>query len=136
MSKKNNTDFLTAFIELEGACNGLLGTKRGGVSEYINRLNEFKSNPDIKELSKKLITYRSIRNKLAHEEGALSDIRDIDRSDVRWLANFKKKIKKERDPLSLCIRREKLNSIGRILRISAIAAAAVAVLILIIMLCR
>ncbi len=129
MGKKINTDFLAAFIELETACNEMLGTKRSGVTEYINRLSGFKSAPEREEVLPKLISYRGTRNKLAHEEGALTEINNLDRSDVRWLKAFKKKVKKGRDPVSVCIRKSERSRRGRLAAAVAIAAAFVAVLI-------
>lgn len=100
MGKKTNTDFLSTFIELEAACNSLLDCKRGGVSEYINKLKSSDCSSAGDEALKKLLRYRRIRNKLAHEEGALAETDEIEKSDIRWLKDFKKSVEKRRDPLS------------------------------------
>lgn len=100
MGKKTNTDFLAAFIELENACNSLLGCRRSGVTEYINRLKESDSVSGGDAALKKLLKYRKIRNKLAHEEGALSEVNDVDSSDVKWLKSFAKDVERGRDPIS------------------------------------
>jgi len=127
LGKKSNTDFLAAYIELDTACAELLGVKRGGITEYINKLKEAKGAPQGNEVLSKLISYRKVRNKLAHEEGALTEIKDIDRADVRWLSGFKKNIRKRRDPLSLY---NKLPTpIG--IKVAIIAAVAVVLAIII-----
>lgn len=125
MGKKSNTDFLAAYIELDTACAELLGVKRGGITEYINKLREAKGAPHGNDVLSKLISYRKVRNKLAHEEGALTDIKEISRDDVRWIGSFKKAVRKRRDPLSLY---NKLPSpIG--IKVAIIAAAAVLAII-------
>lgn len=130
MSKKINMDFLAAFIELEGACNRLLDKKRSGVTEYINRLEDSGAASRKDELFKKLIFYRKIRNKLAHEEGALDDLNDVDKTDVKWLGNFRKKVEKGRDPLSLHIKKADRRRLWSIVKITAIASVIVAVIII------
>ena len=125
MSKKTNTEFLTAFIELETACDSMLGCKRSGVTEYINRLNNFGSIPGKSEILPKLIFYRKIRNKIAHESGALTELRDVDKSDVRWLKNFKRDVEKRRDPIS----KNERSAFGKKLKLIAILSAVALVLI-------
>ena len=100
MEKKINTEFLTAFIELETACNALLGCKRSGVTEYINELNAAGNIPGKSDVLPKLLKYRKIRNKLAHEEGALSEDNSLEKADLKWLRGFKKSVEKHRDPIS------------------------------------
>ena len=111
MGKKFNTEFLEAYIDLDSACAKALDVNRSGVTEYINRL---KSDPYISptdETLKRLIGYRKTRNKLAHEEGALADMDEIDKSDIRWLKDFCKAIIKGKDPLSLAHRELSLKKI-------------------------
>lgn len=128
MGKKNNTDFLAAYIELDTACAELLGVKRGGITEYINELKEAKGAPQGSETLSKLISYRKARNKLAHEEGALSDVKDIDKTDVRWIDRFKKTIQKRRDPLSLYKRPAKAFTVKAVVAAAAALAAVIAVI--------
>ena len=123
MSKKINTDFLTAYIELEASCNVLLGTRRGGVTEYINRLMGLRSAPNREDILPKLINYRNIRNRIAHENGALSNLKIVDKGDIRWIKDFAKKIQKRRDPISLYVKScEKGNIVSRIKAAVAIIA--------------
>ena len=128
MGKKANTDFLAAFIELETACNGLLGCKRSGVTEYINELNSVGSISGKSEVLQKLLAYRKIRNKLAHEEGALADVKSISSEDVRWLRKFKKDVERRRDPISLD-RKVGWLTPKRIVGLGAIAAAVLVVVL-------
>ena len=124
MGKKINTEFLAAFIELENACNGLLGCKKSGVTEYINRLNSSDSIPGKSEVLPKLLSYRKLRNRLAHEEGALTDVSEIKNSDLRWLKSFKNSVEKGRDPISKSQRR----CAGLARRLTAVIAIIAAVL--------
>ena len=101
MGKKSNTDFLAAYIELDTACAELLGVKRGGITEYINKLKEAKGAPQGNEVLSKLISYRKVRNKLAHEDGALNGITEIEKGDLKWIQNFTKTVSKKKDPISL-----------------------------------
>ena len=101
MGRKINTEFLAAFIELEAVCNALLDCKRGGVTEYINALKDAGSSQKKDETLQKLLTYRKIRNRLAHEEGALSEEKSVSRGDIRWLRSFARKVERGRDPISV-----------------------------------
>ena len=132
MGKKLNTEFLAAYIELDAACSELLELKRGGITEYINRLKENKSIPQRDEALSKLGSYRRTRNKLAHEEGALSDIDNIDKADIRWLKDFKKSVTKRKDPISLF--NKPTNAFKT--RVAIIAAAVAVIAIIIILLIK
>lgn len=135
MSKKFNTAFLEAYIELEIACNAMFGLKRGGVTEYINRLINAKSSPDRDEILPKLVMYRNIRNRIAHEEGAISTINDLAKADVTWIKSFKKLVDKKKDPLSLFYQKARryergrvASKVGVVLLVVAVIAAAVILL--------
>ena len=128
MSKKINTDFLMAYIELEASCNVMLGMRRGGVTEYINRLMGMRTAPNREEILPKLITYRNLRNKISHENGALTSLKDIERSDIRWIKDFVKSMHKRRDPVSIYIKKSKKGeSAGRIKAIAVTVAIALAI---------
>ena len=100
MSRKHNTEFLEAYVAFEAVCSRKYGT-RGGATEYINHLIQYTGAPKREIILPKLVSYRNIRNRIAHEQGALSKIKDIGASDVRWLKSFTKQVAKGKDPISV-----------------------------------
>ena len=105
MANKTNTAFLNSFIELDKICNLKFGTVSGGVTEYINRLINARFAPGRDEVVARLVKYRNIRNRIAHEEGALDSIKEINKLDLRWLDSFKRDLNKKRDPISVYLRK-------------------------------
>lgn len=101
MLNKTNISFLTAYIELDKTCCRRFGIQSGGVSNYINKLVYERQVPEREEILPRLIRYRNLRNKLAHDEGALNGITEIVKSDLKWLASFSKAVAKKKDPLSV-----------------------------------
>ena len=79
MSNKFNTLFLNSYLELDKVCCLKFGVVTGGVTEYINRLINARFAPDRDEVLPRLVRYRNIRNRMAHEAGALTDIDEINR---------------------------------------------------------
>lgn len=104
---KINVSFFNAYIELDKACARLLEVSRGGASAYINKLAELRFAPERSEVLPKLIEYRKIRNAMAHEEGALSDLGEITKADVKWLNRFVSRVNNQRDPISKYEKRAK-----------------------------
>lgn len=105
MSNKLNGAFLNNYIELDKICSVKFGTVSGGVTEYINRLINARFAPDRDEVLVRLVRYRNIRNKIAHEEGTSQGLEEISRADIRWIDNFKKELNKKKDPISVYLRR-------------------------------
>ena len=105
MSNRLNSAFLSAYIELDKVCCLKFGAATGGVTEYINRLITARFAPDRDDVLPRLVKYRNIRNRMAHEEGAFGRIDEIVKSDVRWIEGFKKAMQKKRDPISLYLRK-------------------------------
>ena len=130
MSLKVNSTFLEAFIELDNSCKERFGFSRNGVTEYIKRLNECRSDPDVKEILPTLIKYRHIRNRLAHEDGALSMDNDIGKADIAWLKQMAKKIAKGKDPLSLNNRKAKMHTTAKTAKIAIFAILALVAIFL------
>ena len=132
MSKKRNTEFLEAYVAFETVCSEKFGLRSGGATEYINRLIKYTGAPERDSVLPKLVNYRNIRNRMAHENGALAKINDIDSSDVRWLKKFAKKIVRKKDPISLYERKGKnfklRKFIGVLVTILACIAATVVAL--------
>ncbi len=114
MGLKSNTNFLNAYIELDKVCCEQFGVSRGGVTEYINRLIEMRYAPDRNEVLPKLVNYRNLRNRMAHDEGALKNISNIAKADVVWLSHLAKNIAKGKDPISRYLKRAKRYAVSRI----------------------
>ena len=133
MSNKLNAKFLQTYIELDTSCELRFGVETGGVTEYITRLIDSRYAPDRDDVLPRLVKYRNIRNRLAHEDGALRNLNEITKSDIRWLENFKRDVVKKKDPISLHLhktrryarRRKFTKPLFFILSILAIAVAAV-----------
>jgi hypothetical protein len=125
MSGRTNMTFFKAYIELENACAARLGVDKHGVSAYINRLVEMRFAKGRSETLPKLIKYRSFRNKIAHEEGAMKDLDGITKADIQWLSRFTRLVNKRRDPVSLYENKARRYIIWRKFRIAIIAAGSV-----------
>jgi hypothetical protein len=113
---KINLSFFNAYLELDKACALLLEVSRGGVSAYIGKLAEFRFAPERSEVLPKLIEYRKLRNIIAHEEGAFTELDEITKADVKWLNRFTQLVNKKRDPISRYERRAKRYAIWRRVR--------------------
>ena len=100
MGRKLNEKFVNNFIELDKLCCEKFGVATNGVTEYINRLNNARFAPNRDEVLPQLVKYRNLRNRFAHEPQALRKTSDIAKSDVKWVASFKKSVKKKKDPIS------------------------------------
>ena len=136
MSRKTNEKFLANFLELDKLCCEKFGVASNGVTEYINRLNNARFAPDRDEVLPRLVKYRNLRNRFAHEPQAIRKCDDIAKSDVKWVAKFKKSVKGKKDPISKYLkkarrfaRRRKAGKI--VLGLVALAAVAVAVALLV-----
>ena len=106
MGKRLNEAFLESYLELDSDCAAMMNVPRGGVTEYINKLSSTRLAPDRDAVLPKLIKYRAIRNKLAHEAGALRKENEISKRDLKWIRKFKKDIQKQRDQLSIYLVKE------------------------------
>ena len=131
MSRKINEKFLGLFLELDKLCCEKFGVATNGVTEYINRLNNARFAPDRDEVLPRLVKYRNLRNRFAHEPQAIRKCDDINKEDIKWVAKFKKSTKKKKDPISKYLRkarrfarRRKLRKVLLVLVVLAAAAAA------------
>ena len=131
MSRKINEKFLGLFLELDKLCCEKFGVATNGVTEYINRLNNARFAPDRDEVLPRLVKYRNLRNRFAHEPQAIRKCDDINKEDIKWVAKFKKATKKKKDPISKYLkkarrfaRRRKLGKF--LLTLLILGAAAVA----------
>lgn len=100
MGRKLNEQFLTSYTVLDKNCCEKFGVSSGGITEYINRLNNARFAPGREEALPRLVRYRNLRNKMAHEIGSLRKMNDVTKSDVVWLKKFDKDVSRRRDPIS------------------------------------
>ena len=104
---KINMSFFNAYLELDKACAKLLEVSRGGATAYINKLAELRFAPERSEVLPRLLKYRKIRNIIAHEEGAFSEVDEITKADIKWINRFTASVNKKRDPVSRYERKAK-----------------------------
>ena len=131
MSKRLNENFLKSFLELDRLCCEKFGVATGGVTEYINRLNNACFAPDRDTVLPKLVKYRNIRNLFAHEPGAIRKSDEVTKEDLNWLLHFRRDVIKKRDPISKYLRKARrfarARKIKRALFITLIVLLVVAV---------
>ena len=129
MSSKINMSFFKAYIELDKVCADRLGVERNGVSAYINSLVELRFAPERSEVLPRLIKYRKARNIIAHEDGAIDQLDELTKDDIKWLNRFAKSVSHKRDPISRYERKARRYSIWKNVKIVLIIflVAAVAV---------
>ena len=127
MGRKLNEKFVNTFIELDKLCCEKFGVASNGVTEYINRLNNARFAPNRDEVLPELVKYRNLRNRFAHEPQALRKTSDIAKSDIKWVAKFKKSVKKKKDPISKYLKKARRfarkRKFGRSLLVILILAA-------------
>ena len=132
MSRKLNEKFVNTYIELDKLCCEKFGVATNGVTEYINRLNNARFAPNRDEVLPKLVKYRNLRNRFAHEPQALRKSDDIAKADFKWVKKFKKTVKGKKDPISKYLKKARRfarrRKAGKIfLTLLILAAAAVGV---------
>ena len=130
MSRKNNEKFLGKFLELDRLCCERFGVATNGVSEYINRLNNARFAPNRDEVLPKLVKYRNLRNRFAHEPQAIRKTDEVAKADIKWVKKFRKSVKKKNDPISKYLKKARSFVRGRRLRrflLGTVVVAAVAV---------
>ena len=105
MGKRLNERFLASYIELDKDCCEKFGVAAGGVTEYINRLNNARFAPNREEVLPRLVRYRNLRNKMAHELGSLRKLSEITKADITWIKKFNKDVIRRKDPISAYLKR-------------------------------
>ncbi len=127
-NSKINQAFLSAYINLDKSCAKKLDAK-SGVTEYINKLTNLRFAFGRNELLPRLIKYRKLRNRIAHEPGAMKEIDELSRQDISWLKKFEKQVIKGRDPVSKYLKKAGEKARGRALvRAAVLFLAALAVI--------
>lgn len=105
MGKRLNEHFLASYITLDKDCCEKFGVATGGVTEYINRLNNARFAPGREDALPRLVRYRNIRNKMAHEIGSLRRTSEVTKADISWLRKFDRDIIRRKDPISAYLKR-------------------------------
>ncbi len=105
MSKRLNEKFLDAYIQLDRNCCDKFGVSVSGVTEYINRLNNARFAPGRDDALPRLVRYRGIRNKLAHEVASIRRLNEVTKQDVAWIKKFDRDLTRKKDPLSVYLRK-------------------------------
>ena len=105
MGKRLNHNFLEVYKELDRDCCEKFGVTSGGVTEYINRLNNARFAPERDDVLPRLVRYRNIRNKFAHDIGSIRKSDEVSKADVKWVKGFNKDLVKKRDPISTYLRK-------------------------------
>lgn len=103
--KKINEAFLSEYMRLDSVCCEKFGVSMSGVTEYINRLNNARFSPGRDDVLPRLVKYRSLRNRFAHEPNAIRKTDELTKDDVKWMRSFEKIIQKKKDPISLYLRK-------------------------------
>ena len=132
MGRRMNERFLMNYLEVEKYCCDKFGVTTGGITEYINRLNNARFAPGRDDVLPRLVRYRNLRNKFAHEVGALRRADDVAKGDITWLRAFHRDLKKKRDPISVYLKKARRFVRRRKFRRLAYAAATVVIVGLIV----
>lgn len=132
MGKRINEQFLASYMELDKDCCDKFGVTTGGVTEYINRLNNARFAPGRDDVLPRLVRYRNLRNKFSHEVGALRRVDEITKVDVNWVRTFNRDLNKKRDPISAYLKKARRFVRRRKIRRFAYVATAVVIIGLIV----
>lgn len=105
--KKLNSSFVDLYSELDKACCEKFGISVGGVTEYINRLNNARFAPDRDEVLPKLVNYRNVRNAFVEDANELRKNGELSKEDLKWVKSFQKDLKGKKDPISVYLKKAK-----------------------------
>ena len=129
--KKLNSSFVELYNELDKDCCEKFGISVGGVTEYINRLNNARFAPDRDEVLPKLVNYRNVRNAFVEDATELRKNGELTKEDLKWVKSFQKDLKKKNDPISVYLKKAKKyasrRKFGKFLLTAVIVAVVAAV---------
>ena len=125
MGKAKNVSFIESYISFERAADNVTKRKGGGVSAYIDAIERQKPDASAQSTLKFLKRCRIVRNKLAHDVGALKSNSEISRSDTKKLRKLTSQISKGKDPLSRLIRKRARRAFSRRMAVILLAIAAI-----------
>ena len=130
MGRRLNERFLASYLELDKRCCEKFGVATGGITEYINRLNNARFAPGREDALPRLVKYRNIRNRMAHEIGSLRKMNDVTKTDIKWIKKFDRDVAHRRDPISSYLKRARRYARRRRLKRYITLFAAIALVIL------
>ena len=132
MSKSKNVSLMESYILLENEANRLMKTNRSGVSAYIAALEGQQRDPAADSTLIFLKKCRHVRNKLAHDPGALKSNTEITSDDVRRIKKLTEQMKLGKDPLSKLLKKSPsaLSTVKLVLLCAAVIAFIVIAIIL------
>ena len=116
IGKRMNEKFLDCYMIADRLCCSKFGIAVGGVTEYINRLNNARYSNGREDVLPRLLRYRNLRNRFAHEAGAIKLSHEITMADIKWLKAFNKDLLRKRDPITVYLRRERRYERRRMIR--------------------
>ena len=117
-------------MDIDRLCCDKFGLATGGVTEYISRLNNARFAPDRDEVLPKLVRYRNLRNRFAHEPGAVRKSDELGNDDIKWITRFRTDLSRKRDPISRYLRQAWRYAFLRKLRNIALVVLGIAVVVL------
>ena len=100
-------EFYNSFAELDKICSAKFGVIKGGVSNYVTRLNNSRFAQGRDETLRRLRAYIEVQKVLDGLGGDPTALEGIGKSDVKWVRDFIRAIVKKTDPLSKYLRRSK-----------------------------
>ena len=130
VSKRINENFLKIFMDIDRLCCDKFGLVTGGVTEYISRLNNARFAPDRDDVLPKLVRYRNLRNRFAHEPDAVRKSDELAGDDIRWITRFRTDLGRKRDPISKYLKQASRYAFFRKLRNIALVVLGIAVVVL------
>jgi hypothetical protein len=130
MGRRLNERFLSSYIELDKNCCEKFGVATGGITEYINRLNNARFAPGREEALPRLVKYRNLRNKMAHEIGSLRKMNDVTKAYIKWIRRFDKDVTRRRDPISSYLKRARRYARRRRIKRYVTVAAIISLIIM------
>lgn len=109
MAKRFNLkqEFYNSYSELDSICSAKFGVMKGGVENYISRLNNSRFANGRDDALKRLRRYSQVQTVLDGLGGDPTCLEGIGKADVKWIRDFIRSIVKKSDPLSTYLRRSK-----------------------------
>lgn len=107
MGRHLNEKYLDEYALLDKSCAEKFDVPTGGVTEYINRLNNARFAPDRDSVLTSLIRYRTLRNSLIHDPAAMKRQGEVRKDDVSWLRAFRRILLRKKDPISRYLKKAK-----------------------------
>ena len=92
---------------MDAACCAKFGVSTGGVGEYINRLNNARYAPDREEVLPRLVKYKAAFKRFNSVTNAIKKDKEFTKDDLKWIQEFTRKVTKQRDPISLYLKKAK-----------------------------